>query len=195
MYVSVQYRRDLLETIRLNLYVARNFAWRSAAAGVVEIVVGPWVWPDAAIFFYMLGVVFIIEPPLLVCVRVYRHRELLLQEAEVTLTSEGIQRRTEAYTLRVAWDKVERVNELKGEWIFITKKPLRIFGLPKRELSQEQQAELAAFIEARQLKRQVKKMNPVREADYARAYGVARSDLKPEAQAEYDRLVAEPGPA
>src|SRR5579875_828960 len=38
------------------------------------------------------------------------------------------------------------------------------------------------------------KMTPVQEARYALTWGVARSDLKPDVQAEYDRLVAEGGP-
>jgi hypothetical protein len=38
------------------------------------------------------------------------------------------------------------------------------------------------------------KMTPVQEAVYALDFGVSRSDLKPEVQAEYDRLVAEGGP-
>jgi hypothetical protein len=37
------------------------------------------------------------------------------------------------------------------------------------------------------------RMTPAEEARYALAWGTARSDLKPEAQAEYDRLVAEGG--
>lgn len=37
-------------------------------------------------------------------------------------------------------------------------------------------------------------MTPVQEARYALTWGIARSDLKPDVQAEYDRLVAEGGP-
>ena len=39
------------------------------------------------------------------------------------------------------------------------------------------------------------KMTPVEEARYALTWRVARSGLKPDGQAEYDRLVAEGGPA
>ena len=39
------------------------------------------------------------------------------------------------------------------------------------------------------------KMTPTQEATYALAYGSSRSSLKPDVQAEYDRLVAEPAPA
>jgi hypothetical protein len=201
MHISVRYRPDLAETIRLNLYLCRKSVWFLTAAGVVEIIAGPATLPAAAAFFYLLGGVFIIETPLLVLVRVYRHREILLEEAEVTLTSEGIERRTESYALRVTWEKVERADERKDDWIFITKKPVRCIALLKRRLSQEQQAELAAFIEARHLNKpvrehmaavQVHSADPaVEEASYALAYGVARSDLKPEVQAEYDRLAAE----
>ena len=35
------------------------------------------------------------------------------------------------------------------------------------------------------------RMSPVQEAEYALSYGSARSGLTPEAQAEYDRLLAE----
>jgi hypothetical protein len=37
------------------------------------------------------------------------------------------------------------------------------------------------------------KMTPVQEAVYALDFGLSRSDLKPDVQAEYDRLVAEGG--
>jgi hypothetical protein len=39
------------------------------------------------------------------------------------------------------------------------------------------------------------KMTPVEEARYALSFGVSRSDLRPDVQAEYDRLVAKLGPA
>jgi hypothetical protein len=195
MHINVRYKPDLMGTIRLNLYLSRKFIWGGAIAGVLAIIIALAAPPDTAALLYAIGATVIIEGPLLVLVQVYRHREFLLQEAEVTITSEGIERRTKNNRLRVAWDMVERVDEPKHQWLFITKRPTRGFGLRKGRLSQEQQAELAAFIEARHLNRQVRKMTPVQEAHYAVAYGVARSDLKPEAQAEYDRLVAERGPA
>jgi hypothetical protein len=195
MHINVRYKPDLMGTIRLNLYLSRKFIWGGAIAGVLAIIIALAAPPDTAALLYAIGATVIIEGPLLVLVQVYRHREFLLQEAEVTITSEGIERRTKNNRLRVAWDMVERVDELKHQWLFITKRPTRGFGLRKGRLSQEQQAELAAFIEARHLNRQVRKMTPVQEAHYALDYGVARSDLKPEAQAEYDRLVAERGPA
>ena len=52
-----------------------------------------------------------------------------LPSQSVTLTSEGIERRTQTYTLRVAWDMVERADELKHVWMFITKKQVRCVGL------------------------------------------------------------------
>lgn len=196
MQINVRYKPDLMQSIRLNLYLSRHVVLFCAAGGVLEIISGPAAWPDAAVFFYALGALFIIEPSLSVLVRVYRQRQLVLQEVEVTVTSEGIQWRTENLSLRVAWEMVERVDELKGHWIFTTKKHIRRIALRKRELSQAQQAELAALIEARQLSTQVRKgVTPVQEASYALAYGVARSDLKPEARAEYDRLVSERGSA
>ena len=46
---------------------------------------------------------------------------------------------------------VQQVDEPKNLWIFVTKSPTRRIALRKERLSQEQRAELAAFIEARQL--------------------------------------------
>lgn len=197
MRINVRYKPDLPETIRLNLYLQRKSAWRYAAGGVLALTVGAaGLWPAYMWLYTFGGIVLIFEIPVLVLVRVYRHRELLRQETELTVTSEGIQRRTEAYTLRVAWDVVERVDERKNGWIVITKKPTAVISLGKRRLSQEQQAELAAFIAARHLDKQARKgMTPAQEAGYALANGVARSDLTPEVQAEYDKLVAERDPA
>ncbi len=146
MNLKIRYTPDLIQTIRFNFYLQRNWLWGYGALGILMIVLAV-ASPKNAAFFIPLGVILIIGTPLLVWVRVYRHRDNLLQEAEVTVTSEGIQRRTETYTLHVTWDMVERVHELKHMWIFIASRRTRI-ALNKQILSQEQRAELADFIGA-----------------------------------------------
>lgn len=196
MDIRVRYKGDYRESFRVNLYLARNSALVSAALGAFLIIESIQGGPDADVVFIPLGVLLIIWLPMLVLRQVYGFRDVLGQEAEVTLTSEGIQTRTQTLTLRVSWDMVERVDELKTHWIFTAKRGIRRIALRKRELTQKQQAELTDFLAARHLDRQVRKgMTPVQEASYALAYGVARSDLKPEVQAEYDRLAAERDPA
>jgi hypothetical protein len=133
-----------MPTVRFNFYLQRNWLWGYGAFGVLMIVLGVTLSEYAA-FLITLGIILIIGTPLLEWVRVYLHRDNLLQEAEVTLTSEGIQRRTETYTLHVTWDMVERVQELKHMWVFIGNRRTRI-ALNKQRLSLEQRAELADFI-------------------------------------------------
>jgi hypothetical protein len=194
MHMSVRFQPDLRAAIRVNLYLARTRTLIGAACGALLILLGA-TSPGAAWFFYPVGILYLFLVPLVVWVRVYRFRELGRQEAEVTITSEGIERRSEAITLRVAWDQVEQVYGWKREWVFISKRPPIRLVLGKGRLSQEQQAELGSFIKARGLDRREGKMTPAQEAAYSLTYGIARADLKPEVQAEYDRLVAERGPA
>jgi hypothetical protein len=148
MHISVRYQPDLRATIRVNLYLARKRVLIGAACGALLILVGA-TSPGVAWFCYPVGIGYLFLVPLTVLVRVYRYRELGRQEMGTTLTSEGIERYTEAVTLRVTWDQVERVYVWKREWVFISKRPPIRLVLGKRRLSQEQQAELESFIKAR----------------------------------------------
>jgi len=98
--------------------------------------------------FIALGIFLIIQMPLKAWAEVYRNRKILFEEVEITLTSEGIQWRTATTRFDVSWDMIKRVYELKDLWIFVVNRLTRI-SLYKHALSQEQQAELAAFIAAR----------------------------------------------
>jgi hypothetical protein len=196
MHINVRYKPDLKEAVRLNLYLARKTLWICLVGGVFVLIAGSAASPAAAGVLYVLGVAVILQPLVRVLVWVYRNRQILQQDVELTLTPAGIQRRTDDYALRVTWDMVERAEELKSRWIFFTKGRVRVIALRKERLSREQQAELAAFVESRHLSQQVRKgMTPAQEAGYALDYGVGRADLKPEVQAEYDRLLAERGSA
>ena len=144
MNITVRYQPDLLETIRLNLYLQRRSVWGYWAFGVLMIVLGvTWHKYAYAQFFFVLGVGLIIGAPLVVCWWVYRYRQNVL--AETTLTNEGVQRRTENYTIHLTWDKVNRVRQLKHTWIFIAD-GRALIAVSKQRLSQEQQAELADFV-------------------------------------------------
>jgi hypothetical protein len=198
VHISVRYTPDFRQSVRLILYLYRKRIWALAIFGALWIVFGVAEIgsksPEWGIILIAIGVVLIVEIPVLLWLRVYRNRNVLLSEAEVTLTSEGFERRTDIITISLTWDKLERIHELNDMWVFVANR-LAGFGVAKRVLSRDQQAELAAFIEARGLDRRVKKMTPAQEAAYSLAYGIARAGLKPEVQAEYDRLVAERGPA
>lgn len=161
MQISVRYTPDLMETFRLNLHLSRKGSWAFLALGVLSIIAAQ-VWPNYSVLFYILGIILSIEWPLLDLVRVYRDRQLIRQETEFTVTTEVIQVRVGSYTRRVSWEMVQRADELKDHWIFITKKPITRTPLRKRELSQEQLVELSAFIQARHLNKRIRNgMTPV----------------------------------
>jgi hypothetical protein len=96
----------------------------------------------------VIGALLIIEYPVLVRIVVYRNRRIILKGAEVTLTSEGIERRTDTTTVHVTWDMVERVHELNDVWIFVVNRLTHI-AVAKQALTHEQRAEMAAFIAGR----------------------------------------------
>jgi hypothetical protein len=135
----------------LNLYLRRKHIWAFAILGTLFILLGVaeighkssgWV------LLIVIGILMILEIPVLLWLVVYRNRETLLSEVEVTLTSEGIERRTDTATIHLTWDKLERIHELNDMWVFVANRLTR-FGVAKRALSRDQQAELAAFIAAR----------------------------------------------
>jgi hypothetical protein len=152
MRISVQYMPDLRQTVRLLLYLRRKVLWTFVAVGVLSIVFGvvmaghapPVLWT----LLIVIGALLIIEYPVLVRIVVYRNRRIILKGAEVTLTSEGIERRTDTTTVHVTWDMVERVQELNDVWIFVVNRLTHI-AVAKQALTHEQRAEMAAFIAGR----------------------------------------------
>jgi hypothetical protein len=99
------------------------------------------------VYLIVIGAVLIAEGPVLPWIWAYLNRQTLGRELEVTFTSEGIEGRTDSATLHLTWDKLERIYDLPDMWIFAASRAVRIV-VPKRALSPDQQAELAAFIAA-----------------------------------------------
>ena len=151
MNISVRYMLDLRRSVRLNLYLRRKAMRVFMALGALLIILGVVSIGASTAFaawFIAIGVLLVIEVPLLTWVQVYANRKNLLEEVEVTLTSEGINQRTATTTLSVTWDMVERIHERHDLWIFVVNRLKRI-SLFKQALTPEQQAELAVFIAAR----------------------------------------------
>src|ERR1700752_1837348 len=102
MHISVRHTPDLRRTVRLNLYLRRKYIWICAIWGVLSVILGLVVIGRTLLGFVVLliviGALVIIEVPVLVWMRVYLNRQIILKEAEVTLTSEGIERRTDTIT-------------------------------------------------------------------------------------------------
>lgn len=152
VHINVRYKPNLRQSVWLNLYLRRKSIWTGVILGTWAIVLGVAVIghmpPEVAVILIAIGVVIIPEIPVLVWLQVYRNRRVILNEVEVTLTSEGIERRTDTATIHVTWDKLEQIRELNGMWVFVANRLTR-FGLAKRVLSRDQQVELAAFIAER----------------------------------------------
>jgi hypothetical protein len=152
VHINVRYTPDLRQSVRLNLYLRRKSIWTGVIFGALMIILGVAVIghvpPELAVILIAIGVVMIPEIPVLVWLQVHRSRGILLSEVEVTLTSEGIERRTDTATIHLTWDKLERIRELNDMWVFVANRLTR-FGVAKRVLSRDQQVELAAFIAER----------------------------------------------
>lgn len=152
MHISVRYSPDLKQAVRLYLYLDRRQTWMWAVLGVLYIIVILVLYrhtqSEFEVLFIAAGAIIAIGRPLLAPVRVYRDRRTLLMEREVTLTSEGIDWRSETTAFHTTWDKIQRTRESRDHWIFVDDRKTMV-TVPKRELMLEQQAELTAFIAAR----------------------------------------------
>ena len=177
MHISVRYTPDLMLSVRLYLYLLRKFIWALAIFGTLLIVFGVAAIGSkslaAGIFLIALGVVLILEIPVLLWLMVYRNRKVFLSEVEVTLTSEGIESRTDTTTINLTWDKLQRIHELE-----------RHLGLRREQADPHRRGEAGTqpgpagraggLHRARGLDRRVRKMTPAQEAAYSLAYGITR---------------------
>jgi hypothetical protein len=146
MNIRVRYTPSFMDAMRVSLYINRRLALICVAVGIFLLI------QDLAlhlhgVFTIALGVLVIIEAPLVLLMKVWWNRSNLLQETEVTFTSEGIQRRTETQTLDMKWDRLTRFHESKHIWVFTSDRRTRI-SLKKQSLSPDQQLQLAHFIVA-----------------------------------------------
>ena len=96
----------------------------------------------------VIGVVLLVEVPVVICLMVRRNWDALNEEVEVTVTSEEVVQRTATTSLRLSWDMMQRIVSLKDMWLFCAGR-LKVVTLYKGALTAAQQAGLAAFIEAR----------------------------------------------
>lgn len=153
MHISVRYTPGLRPSFRLYLYLLRKVVWALAILGTLLILLGVAEIGSKApgwmvVYVIAIGVLLILEGPVLVWLKVYRNRKALLSEVAVTLTSEGIESRTDTTTIHLTWDKLKRIHESNDLWVFVADRLTRT-AVAKRALSRDQQAELAAFIAAR----------------------------------------------
>ena len=154
MHISGRYTPDLRQSVRVNLYLRRKRIWAFAILGTLLIILGVaeigHVPFGLAVVLIAMGVVTIPEIPVLTWLQVHWNSGALPSEVAVTLTGEGIERRTDTTTIHLTWEKIERIHELSDMWVFVANRLTR-FAVPKRALSRDQRAELAGFIAARRL--------------------------------------------
>jgi hypothetical protein len=144
MNIRVRYTPSFIDAMRVSLYINRRLGWIFIAVGILSIIHGMMLH---AVFLIVISSFLVIEMPLVSLVKVWWNRSNLLQETEVTFTSEGIQRRTETQTLDMKWDRLTRFHESKHIWVFTSDRRTRI-SLKKQSLSPDQQLQLAHFIVA-----------------------------------------------
>ncbi len=151
MNISVRYMRDLKRTYWCTLYLRRKATMVLTSAGVLVLLAAflPSRSSQAAtVVLAAIGIILLVEVPLVIWLMVVRNWDALNEEVEVTVTSEEIVQRTATTSLRLSWDMVQRIISLKDMWLFYTSR-LKLVTLYKVALTAAQQAELAAFIEAR----------------------------------------------
>ena len=151
MNISVRYMRDFKRTYWCTLYLRRKATMVLTSAGVLVLLAAflpSWSSQLARVMLAVLGIILLFEVPLVIWLMVARNWDALNEEVEVTVTSEEIVQRTATTSLRLSWDRTQRIVSLKDMWLFYTSR-LKVVTLYKGALTAAQQAELAAFIEAR----------------------------------------------
>jgi hypothetical protein len=151
MNISVRYMRDFKRTYWCTLYLRRKPAMVLTSAGVLVLLAAflPSRSSQAAtVVLAVIGIVLLVEVPVVIWLMVRRNWDALNEEVEVTVTGEEVVQRTATTSLRLSWDMMQRIISLKDMWLFCVGR-LKVVTLYKGALTAAQQAELAAFIEAR----------------------------------------------
>ena len=151
MDISVRYMRDFKRTYWCTLYLRRKATMVLTSAGILVLLAAflPSRSSQAAtVVLAVIGIAFLVEVPVVIWLMVRRNWDALNEEVEVTVTSEEIVQRTATTSLRLSWDMMQRIISLKDMWLFCADR-LKVVTLYKEALTAAQQAELAAFIEAR----------------------------------------------
>jgi len=151
MNIGVRYRRDFSRTYWCTLYLRRKAAVVLTSAGVLVLLAAflPSRSSQAAtVLLAVIGIVLLVEVPVVIWLMVRRNWDALNEEVEVTVTSEEVVQRTATTSLRLSWDMMQRIISLKDMWLFYAGR-LKVVTLYKGALTAAQQAELAAFIETR----------------------------------------------
>jgi hypothetical protein len=151
MNIGVRYKRDFKRTYWCTLYLRRKAALVLASTGVLVLLVAflpPRSSQAATVILAVIGIVLLVEVPVVIWLMVSRNWDALNEEVEVTVTSEEVVQRTATTSLRLSWDMMQRIISLKDMWLFYAGR-LKVVTLYKGALTAAQQAELAAFIEAR----------------------------------------------
>jgi hypothetical protein len=151
MDISVRYTPDFSRTVRFYFYLHRKPLRNSVICWAFLILLGLAAiglkQPALGVASILAGVLSIITGPVLLWRTVYMNSEIFLKEVEVTLTNEGIEKRTDTITWHFSWDMIERVDESNDFWIFFANK-LTFITVSKQALSQEQREEVTTFIAA-----------------------------------------------
>jgi hypothetical protein len=151
MNISVRYMRDFKRTYRCALYLRRKATMVLTSTGILVLLAAflpSRSSQEATVVLAVIGIILLVEVPLVIWLMVIRNWDALNEEVEVTVTSEEIVQRTATTSLRLSWDMVQRIISLKDIWLFYASR-LKVVTLYKGALTAAQQAELAAFIEAR----------------------------------------------
>jgi hypothetical protein len=154
MNISVSYGPDRGRSVRIYLRLHRTWAMALRSLGVLFLLAAvitaadPRGTPSGVAACAVIGVILLAEPYLVFWVTVRRNWAALAEAVTVTLTDAGVTSRTATAAVGLSWDKIRRVVEGKGFWIFAVNR-FRFVSLWKGALTPGQADELAAFLDAR----------------------------------------------
>lgn len=152
MDINVRYKPDPAHAARATWHVRQKHIYLGAALGLVEFICGliflGYHLPLWGALLIVLGIVFACQTPLLLKLQIRRNWATLGQEVELALNDRGLQRHTKTTTIRLNWDTVKQVEQLKDFWVFRAKGVVPV-TISNQVLSQEQQAELTSFLSAK----------------------------------------------
>ncbi len=151
------FRPDLKSTLRAVRLLRRRLRYGIRAAGaalVVAVVVqaiGGGVSAGPIVLF-VCGLVVFVEADVALWLSVRRHRDVIVEPVEITVSDTGISRRTATTSLDIPWDRLSQVITRDDLWIFMANR-VQVITLYKSRLTPEQVNQVSAFLDARTVQR------------------------------------------
>jgi hypothetical protein len=149
VHIAAHYKRDLKHTYRINARLRRRSRYIvKAIAALVLLLAAAAYWAGdhgEAVWYGSIGLVITFEFEAVLWLKLYLNRSVLTRDVEVTVTDDGVCRRTATDSLALSWPMIAEVIETSDGWIFRANR-LQSVALRRAALTPLQHDELKAFL-------------------------------------------------